>query len=149
MSGAAYFVGGALARDLLLFHVFGEPSGRATRDVDVTVFVEEWAVFEGLKAYPLATSRFTAAAGTAHRLLYAPGGIPLDLVPFGGVEGPAGRVAWPAEREVVMSVVGFREAAHTSIPVAVDEGSTPRGRTSAVDNYLLTQPPLSTVIAAS
>ena len=119
-SGIAYCVGGALARDLLLFHVFGQRTGRATRDVDVMVFVEDWGAFEALKTRLLATGEFTAA-DAAHRLLYGSMEVPLDLVPFGGVEGPAGAVAWPPERAVVMSVVGFREAAHTAIPIVVDE----------------------------
>jgi predicted nucleotidyltransferase len=122
-SGVVYCVGGALARDLLLFHVFGQRTGRATRDVDVMVFVEDWGAFEALKARLLATGEFTAA-DAAHRLLYGSMEVPLDLVPFGGVEGPAGTVAWPPERAVVMSVVGFREAAHTAIPIVVDEALT-------------------------
>jgi predicted nucleotidyltransferase len=122
-SETLYCVGGALARDLLLFHIFGQQTGRATRDVDVMVFVEDWVAFEALKARLLATGEF-AAADAAQRLLYGSMEIPLDFVPFGGVEGPAGSVAWPPERVVVMSVVGFREAAHTAIPIVVDEALT-------------------------
>jgi predicted nucleotidyltransferase len=124
-SGTVYCVGGALARDLLLFHVFGQRTGRATRDVDLLVFVEDWVAFEALKTRLLATGQFTVA-DVAHRLLYGSleAHTPLDLVPFGGVEGPAGTVARPPERVVVMSVVGFREAAHTAIPIVVDEALT-------------------------
>ena len=85
--------------------------------------MEDWVAFEALKARLLATGEFTAA-DTAHRLLYGSMEVPLDLVPFGGVEGPAETVAWPPERVVVMSVVGFREAAHTAIPIVVDEALT-------------------------
>ncbi len=36
--GIDYFVGGAMARDLILQHVFGKDTGRATRDVDFGVW---------------------------------------------------------------------------------------------------------------
>jgi predicted nucleotidyltransferase len=121
-AGIDYFVGGALARDLLLFHVFGERTTRATRDVDLMVWVDGWDAFEGLKDRLIATGRFTAARGTAHRLHYEK--VALDLVPFGGVESPAGTVSWPPDQETVMSVVGLQEAARASIPVTIEEGLT-------------------------
>lgn len=37
--GVDYFVIGATARDILLTHVFGMPSGRATRDVDFALAI--------------------------------------------------------------------------------------------------------------
>jgi predicted nucleotidyltransferase len=121
-AGIDYFVGGALARDLLLFHVFGERTTRATRDVDLMVCVESWAAFEGLKDHLVATGRFVAAPDAVHRLLC--GKVALDLVPFGGVEAPGGTVAWPPDQETVMSVVGFQEAARACIPVMIEEGLT-------------------------
>jgi predicted nucleotidyltransferase len=117
-----YFVGGALARDLLLYHVFGMPRARLTHDVDLMAFVEDWTAFEKLKATLLATGRFSPDPRAAHRLLYSAEGAKLDIVPFGGVESPPGKVAWPPTGEVVMAVVGFREAARTVIPVAVETG---------------------------
>ena len=34
-----YFLGGAMARDVILQHVFGVDTGRATRDVDLGIFI--------------------------------------------------------------------------------------------------------------
>ena len=34
----------------------------------------------------------------------------VDLVPFGGVESPSRKIAWPSQGERVMDVFGFREA---------------------------------------
>ena len=48
--GLEYFVGGALARDLLLLHVFGRETGRATRDVDLGICVDDWDGFDALRA---------------------------------------------------------------------------------------------------
>ena len=115
--GIEYSVGGAVARDLLLFHVFGQRTTRATRDVDAMVFVEDWTAFDDPKARLVAAAPFIADPRNAHRLLYGAKEVPLDLVPFGGVEDPAGTVAWPPEREVIMNVTAFREAVRTSIVV--------------------------------
>lgn len=122
--GVAYFVGGALARDLVLFHVFGEPTTRATRDIDVMVLVGSWARFDSLKNRLVTSGLFTMVSGHPQRLLYGDGGIPLDLVPFGGVEGAAGTIAWPPEREVLMTVAGFREASTTALPIAITDELT-------------------------
>ena len=40
--GMPYFIAGATARDILLTHVFGIPTIRATLDVDLAVAVENW-----------------------------------------------------------------------------------------------------------
>lgn len=44
-----YFVGGALARDLILLHVFGKDTGRAMRDVDLGICIDDWARLDSLK----------------------------------------------------------------------------------------------------
>lgn len=119
-----YVVVGAAARDLLLYHVFGEPTTRATRDVDVTVLVEDWMAFDALKDRLVATGLFARVPGSPQRLLYGATNVPLDLVPFGGVEAPLGTIAWPPEREVLMSVVGFREAARSAVQVAITDDLT-------------------------
>jgi predicted nucleotidyltransferase len=56
--------------------------------------------------------------------VHGAGNVALDLVPFGGVEGPAGAVAWPPGRGALTRVAGFREAAETAVPVAVGGGLT-------------------------
>jgi len=38
-----YFVTGAMARDFLLYGVFGLDTGRATLDVDLAIAVDSWA----------------------------------------------------------------------------------------------------------
>jgi predicted nucleotidyltransferase len=40
-----YFLIGATARDILMTHVFGIEAGRATRDVDFAIAVEDWQQF--------------------------------------------------------------------------------------------------------
>src|SRR5688572_9865164 len=110
----SYFVCGAMARDILLHHVHGIETGRATADVDFAVAVENWEQFDNIKARLTETGRFEPAKRIAQRLHYRSGGnskgYPLDIVPFGGIENPAHSIAWPPDGNEVMSVVGYAEA---------------------------------------
>ena len=119
-----YFLAGAMARDILLTHVFGIAIGRATRDVDFGVAVGNWEQFDLIKDRLIETGRFSSAAGIAQRIYYKPpganAGYSVDIIPFGGVEAPPLSIAWPPERKVVMNVVGFDEALATVIPVRIE-----------------------------
>jgi predicted nucleotidyltransferase len=109
-----YFVTGAMARDVLLYHVFGLETGRATLDVDLAVAVDSWREFERVKARLVETGVVTTDKNRPHRLFYraTPEGerYPLDLLPFGGLEQRPGEIAWPPDLSVVMNVAGYREA---------------------------------------
>lgn len=119
--GIEYFVGGALARDLILLHVFGNDIGRATRDVDLGICVDSWADFDALKTRLIESGDFSAHSGLPHRLLYRPSEktlrIPLDLLPFGGLEQPDKTIAWPPGMDIVMNVSGFFEALTSALMV--------------------------------
>ncbi len=49
MHNTSYFVIGATARDILMTHVFGIVTGRATRDVDFAIALEDWSQFKVIK----------------------------------------------------------------------------------------------------
>jgi predicted nucleotidyltransferase len=124
--GIDYFVGGALARDLILWHVFDMKTGRATRDVDLGICIDEWSTLDALKQRLTETGHFSARPGVAHRLIYRPADtafdIPLDLLPFGGVAHADGTIAWPPGMEIVMNVAGFVEARTAALMVEIADG---------------------------
>ena len=62
-AGCAYFAGGAAARDLILVNVHGLRPGRATRDIDFGIAVENWDRFELMKARLVATGEFRPTGG--------------------------------------------------------------------------------------
>lgn len=119
-----YFVAGATARDILLTNVYGMNTGRATRDVDFAVAVENWQQFEAIKARLTADGRFNASKDTLQRLYYRLSGegpgYPLDIIPFRGVEQPRNTVAWPPEMKILINVAGYEEALAAAIQVQVD-----------------------------
>jgi len=53
-----YFVIGATARDILIEHVHGLETTRATRDIDFAVAVSSWEEFAGLKEQLIGTGPF-------------------------------------------------------------------------------------------
>src|SRR4051794_38895528 len=68
--GLNYFLCGAMARDILLQHVYGIETGIATVDVDFGVAVQSWPQFEHIKDRLIATGKFEAAATMKQRLYY-------------------------------------------------------------------------------
>lgn len=106
---------GAQARDLLLHYVHDVPITRATTDVDLAFAVADWDDFYLLKEALLGSGAFGTEQPVVHRLIHQTG-IPVDLIPFGGVEGPDSSIVWPDD-ENEMSVLGYREAVETAVDV--------------------------------
>lgn len=120
-----YFVAGATARDLILVHVHGLRPGRATRDIDFGIAVENWDQFSRLKEDLVATGSFESDQRALQPLLYsdhaAGFSIPIDLIPFRGVASANSMIEWPPSRDIVMNVAGFEEALASSVPMEMDE----------------------------
>jgi hypothetical protein len=57
--GGPFFLAGAYARDVLLFHAHGIDTGRQTADVDLAIAVESWQRYDALRAALIARG-FTA-----------------------------------------------------------------------------------------
>lgn len=113
--GIHCFITGALARDLWIAHHLGIETGRQTEDADFAMAAPNWENFHALRKALVDSGEYREVPrAPVHRLRHR-NGIPIDLVPFGGVERPETRsIAWPPGNDFVMSVFGFREvAAHT------------------------------------
>ncbi|HSU69643.1 MAG TPA: nucleotidyl transferase AbiEii/AbiGii toxin family protein, partial [Tepidisphaeraceae bacterium] len=121
----AYFVAGATARDLILVNIHGLRPGRATRDIDFGIAVENWDRFALLKERLVATGVFTSDGRALQRLTYsdrtAGFSMPVDLIPFRGVTTGGGTIEWPPRRDIVMNVAGFEEALASSVPIQIED----------------------------
>jgi predicted nucleotidyltransferase len=106
-----FFIIGATARDIVFEHAYGITAPRATRDVDLAVQVSNWQDFETLKNQLLDTGQFITDK-QKQRLRYHQD-IPVDILPFGGIE-TNGRIIWPPEYDIEMTVTGFQEAYATT-----------------------------------
>ena len=116
--GIPFFIVGALARDLVLEHAWNLPPQRATKDIDFGVRVADWNEFARVKAALLQTAQYTEHPHQQQRLLHATGVI-VDVVPFGEIEAPPGRIVWPPEDAISMTTMGFQEAYAHSIRVVI------------------------------
>lgn len=99
---------GAAARDLLLQHLHGIDTRRKTNDVDLAFAVADWPAYETMKAALVASGEFEPSKRIHHRLLCKIG-LPIDIVPFGGIESPNAEIAWPPDGNDIMSVIGYAE----------------------------------------
>ncbi len=119
--GVAPLIVGAFARDLHLQYQHGIAMQRQTQDIDFALAVPDWATFDALREQLIGGGRFTGYANMAHRLRHH-AGLPVDLVPFGGIELADRTIAWPPQGESVMDVFGFREGLVDALPVVLPGG---------------------------
>lgn len=112
--GIDFMLVGATARDILLTHVFGLATRRATYDVDFAVAVMDWQQFAALRNRLIARGTFRPAGAAQQRLYYQRAKddpeYPLDLVPFGLITQGGNEIAWPPDMQVVMNVAGYDDA---------------------------------------
>lgn len=120
-----YILVGATARDILLTHVSGLVTRRATYDVDFAVAVKDWDQFDALRTRLIARGTFKAG-GKAQQLYYQPQdgdlAYQLDLVPFGGVSQGTTEVAWPPDMKIIMNVAGYDDVLAAAELVTVAPG---------------------------
>jgi predicted nucleotidyltransferase len=104
---------GAAARDLVFHAAFNLPVIRKTNDVDLAVELAAWTDFAALVARLLGSGHFAKDTRQVQRFRHQ-SGIEVDIVPFGGIETPAGTIVWPPNAQE-MSTDGMVEAAHTAL----------------------------------
>ena len=123
-----YFLAGAMARDIMLTHVFGIETGLATSDVDFGVTVGSWQQFSSIKNKLIETGRFSSDKNIEHRIHYKTQGdntdCPVDIIPFGDIESPPRSIAWPPDGSVIMNVIGYKEVLATATPVKITDDLT-------------------------
>ncbi|MEW5744413.1 MAG: nucleotidyl transferase AbiEii/AbiGii toxin family protein [Nitrospirota bacterium] len=105
--GIPFFIVGATARDLIFEHCYNIRAPRTTLDIDLGVEVADWDQFTRLTQAMIGSGRLTAG-GEPQRFLFGP--VRIDILPFGPVADAQGRIYWPPEHEVLMSMLGYREA---------------------------------------
>lgn len=119
--GIPMILTGAFARDLHVHYAHGIDTIRQTEDVDFALAVADWSAFASLKQHLVNTGQFREVTGTQQRLRHT-SDLPVDLVPFAGVETVDRQIDWPPGGEFRMDVFGFQEALASSLRVRLPEG---------------------------
>jgi predicted nucleotidyltransferase len=117
--GVDFYVIGAFARDLHLRHLNNIDVPRGTRDVDVAVAVDGWASYTALRDRLIIGHDFTDE--DPKQKVQSPGGVELDLVPFGGIENSSGQIHFPPDDRPEMTVLGLEEARRTAVSFTFDD----------------------------
>jgi predicted nucleotidyltransferase len=117
--GVDVLIAGAFARDLHLRYGYDIAPLRQTKDIDIALAVSSWQAFTELRQQLIDEGGFAEAAGVPHRLRYRGRNmeIPIDIVPFGGLESADRMIAWPPSGDEVMDVFGFREARDAAVAI--------------------------------
>jgi predicted nucleotidyltransferase len=123
-AGIFYMLVGATARDLLLFHVYGQAVGRATYDLDFAILLDSWGQLETVKNLLLNVPGFFDKKREIHRLHYTPAGMEIetsiDLIPFGQVANTERKIEWPPRADVVMNVAAFSDVFASSVEIQIN-----------------------------
>ena len=112
-----FFIVGASARDFVPTYCYGVEARRATKDIDLGIEVAGWDKFTEFKNALIAAGRFTPDPREPQRLYFD--SVPVDIVPFGPIAKQNGKISWPPDHKVYMSLRGFREAYENSITVKI------------------------------
>jgi predicted nucleotidyltransferase len=115
--GVLFFVVGATARDLILWHGFKVMPGRATQDIDIGFQVATWEDYELLKEALVKTGSFQQS-GDKQRMSFR-GLAWVDVLPFGEIVDPDEKIRWKPHGDTELNLLGFEEAFENSIPVKI------------------------------
>lgn len=116
-----FYVIGALAKDMWLSKE--KVQTRATRDVDLAIFISESRDYEEIKSKLIKEHDFKEVSTNAFALL-TPYGYPVDLLPFGSVEIDEA-VEVEGDGLTKVHVNGFKEIYQQGMaPILTDEGLT-------------------------
>jgi predicted nucleotidyltransferase len=85
-----------------------------TKDIDLGVEVASWQQFNQLRESLLSTGKVSPTS-KLHSLKFD--SVLIDIVPFGAITDERRRISWPPEHEIIMSLVGFKEAYEYSLTV--------------------------------
>lgn len=111
-----YFVIGATARDIVMTHLHGIKIARATADLDIGIALRDWSAHEVLGNKLVQDYGFRR---TKYLQSFVFKTLQVDVVPFGGLERPTGKVTWPDQNSLAMTISGFDAAFKNSLAISI------------------------------
>lgn len=117
--GIRWVIIGATARDLVYENCFGISPRRRTSDVDLAIEVESWDDYIRLRTALMENGPFEECGRERQRMKCRETGLPIDIVPFGGIENVQ-TISWPPDHAVRMSAHGLADAMDTAIPLVLE-----------------------------
>ena len=119
--GLDFYLIGATARDVWISGIHFKKPGRATRDIDFAVLINDKGVYEQLKTFLITEKGFQPSAENAFVLIYQER-MQVDLLPFGAIEDEGRNVTVEGTGYTTMHVPGFAEIYSAGLPEMDLEG---------------------------
>jgi predicted nucleotidyltransferase len=114
-----FYVIGATARDIIM-QIHDEKTGRATRDLDIAIAIDNWDEFKKVEEGIVNIEGFEKDKNQKQRFIFL-NDFQLDIVPFGEVMKEDDKIFWPPEEDIAMSILGFSEVNEDAKAVLIDE----------------------------
>jgi predicted nucleotidyltransferase len=117
-----FFIIGATARDIIL-EAHGQKKGRATRDLDIAIAIEDWSKYEDIEHELVKIDDFTKNPHQKQQFFYK-GIFVLDIIPFGDIMSMDDKIFWPPDKQTAMSVLGLSEIDNATQQILLDDKVT-------------------------
>lgn len=114
-----FFIIGATARDIIL-ELNNEQAGRATRDLDIAIAIEDWDKYAEIDNDLVQLPNFSKDTHQKQRFIYCDT-YQIDLVPYGQIMEKDDKIYWPPDQDTAMNVLGFKEAEKHILKVNIDD----------------------------
>lgn len=114
----SYFVVGAFARDLVLEQLFDQPTGIATRDIDIAIRIDSWENYRQIIDYLKKNYQFKNSQNINEYI--SPEGVYTDIIPYGEIEDKRS-IHFPPDFEQEMNMLGFSEVFDSALTIILDQ----------------------------
>lgn len=114
-----FFIIGATARDIIL-ELNNEQAGRATRDLDIAIAIENWDKYAEIEQDLVKLENFEKDLHQKQRFIFQKT-YEIDLVPYGAIMQQDDKIYWPPDQDIAMNVLGFKEAEKQIVKVNIDD----------------------------
>ncbi len=109
---------GATARDIIM-QLHDEQSGRATRDLDIALAINDWDEYKKVEEGIVKIGGFEKDPNQKQRFIYL-NKFPLDIVPFGNIMKGDDKIFFPPDEDFAMSILGFSEVNDHTQAINID-----------------------------
>lgn len=112
--GTPILLCGAMARDILFWHMHSIALIRGTMDLDISIQTSDWTAYEEFRKNVLSEGFENLDADHPEKLRDTETGSELDLLPFGEIANDGKMIVWPEDNSL-WSVIGYEEALENAL----------------------------------